>query len=301
MDLSGTVTTSGLLSPTVIIAQESFDASDCGECTLCFEIDESRFRFCVIHEKHSQCLWLEDYAFDTFLNEEDFLNTVKNLVTSHPFLASDQWKNIRVAVNIHAFTLIPGTLFRKEYARDYLQFATGRTLSPDERVLHKFMPQIDAFSIFSMPAPWSDWLQNQYPLQQVDFFHLTSPLITGTLINQVQLQESQVVTLHLEADYFTMIYVENQSLKFCNRFPYQTPAELTYLILFCLNQLHVAPDTIRMILYGEITPYADLYLELSRFIPELNFGKNPEGLTYLTDFEDIPEHRYFGLLNTFLF
>ncbi|TDB64514.1 DUF3822 family protein [Arundinibacter roseus] len=301
MDLSGTVTTTGLLLPTVIIAQENFDANDCGECTLCFEIDESRFRFCVIKETSSQCLWLEDYAFDTFLNEEDFLTTVKNLVSNHRFLATDQWKNIRVAVNTHSFTLIPGTLFRKEYASDYLQFATGRSLFPNERVLYKFMPGIDAFSIFSLPAHWSDWLQNQYPFQQVDFFHLTSPLITGTLTNQAQPGESQVVTLHLEADYFTMILVENQSLKFCNRFPYQSPAELTYLILFCLNQLHVVPETIQMILYGEITPYADLYIELARFIPELHFGKNPEGLNYLADFEDIPEHRYFGLLNTFLF
>ena len=110
---------------------------------------------------------------------------------------------------------------------------------------------------------------------------------------------SKLLTIHLEQHYFTMVFTEQEQLLFCNRFPYQTPAELTYLILFGLNQLQVSPEEMQVKLYGEITPYSDLYTELAKFLPELSFGKNPATMNYISLFEDIPEHRYFGLLNTF--
>lgn len=286
--------------PTVKVSQDSFDKKRIAHCTLCIEIDDSRFRFCFVEDQSKQCVWLEDYAFDTFLNAREYLDTLKSLVGEHPFLSSDQWKDIRVSVNTHEFTLIPVPLFRKEYAADYLQLATGWPVQSDSRVHYQLLPAIEANSVFSVPNAWSDWLMNQYPLQNIEFYHLTSPLIVGALVSHTEYGAERLLTIHLEQNYFTMVVTEQQRLLFCNRFPYHTSSELTYLILFSLNQLQISPDSIKVKLYGEITQYSELYAELSRFLPELSFGKNPANLDYIDYFEDIPEHRYFGLLNTFL-
>jgi hypothetical protein len=285
--------------PTVKVSQDSFDHKQIARCTLCIEIDESRFRFCFVDEENSQCVWLEDYAFDTFLNASEYLAKLKKLVGEHPFLSSDQWKDIRVSVNTHEFTLIPGPLFRKEYAGDYLQMATGWPVQPDTRVLHQLLPAINAYTVFSLPSTWSDWLLNQYPLQNIGFYHLTGPLITGALESHDEYGMQKLLTIQLEQNYFTMVFTDQKKLIFCNRFPYQTPAELTYLILFSMNQLQVSPEETQVRLYGEVTLYSELYAELSKFLPDLDFGKNPSSLQYISSFEDIPEHRYFGLLNTF--
>lgn len=288
------------LIPTVKVAMEPFDADSTANCTLCLEIDESRFRFCFIDETNMTCVWLEDYAFDTFLRGDDYLRNLQTLVAEHPYLASERWRDVKVSVNTHAFTLIPASLFRKEYASDYLQLATGKPLRADFKVLYYLLPHVNAYTVFSMPSKWSDWLLNQYTWQSIEFYHLTSPLIIGTIVSHREFNEAKLVTLHLEEDYFTMIYSESEELRFCNRFAYQTPLEFTYLVLFSLNQLGVLPEEVKVKLYGEITPYSDLYSELSKFIPELQFGKNPSTLKYIDQFEDIPEHRYFGLLNSFL-
>ena len=294
------VMTENQMTPTVKVSQDSFDSRRIAHCTLCIEIDDSRFRFCFVEEEIKQCVWLEDYAFDTFLNAREYLETLKSLVSEHPFLSSDQWKDIRVSVNTHEFTLIPVPLFRKEYAADYLQLATGWPVQPESRVHYQLLPAIQANSVFSVPNAWSDWLMNQYPLQNIEFFHLTSPLIVGALVSHTEYGADRLLTIHLEQNYFTMVVTVQQQLLFCNRFPYQTSSELTYLILFSLNQLQVSSDDIKVKLYGEITQYSELYTELAKFLPELSFGKNPTPLHYIENFEDIPEHRYFGLLNTFL-
>ena len=288
------------LLPTVKVADPDFDTKSIAKCTLCIEVDESRFRFCFVQADTMACLWLEDYAFDTFLNEEEYLEKLKTIALEHPHLLSDQWKDVRVAVNTHDFTMIPVSLFRREYASDYLQLATGHDSSEKDRVLSHLVPYVNAQTIFTIPNQWSDWLLGLFPLQHIEFYHLTSPLVIGTVVSHSEYEEKKLLTIHMEENHFTLIYSDNKQLKFCNRFPYQNPLEMTYLVLFSMNQLEILPDEVKVKLYGEITPYSDIYIELAKFLPSLRFGIKPTTLTYIESFEDIPEHRYFALLNTYL-
>lgn len=293
-------TATNSLVPTVKVADPDFDAKGIAHCTLCIEIDESRFRFCFVRADSMRCVWLEDYAFDTFLNEEQYLEKLRTIVREHPHLLSDQWKDIRVAVNTKDFTMIPVSLFRREYASSYLKMATGHESSAKDRVLTYLLPYVNAQTIFTIPNRWSDWLLGLYPLQTIDFYHLTSPLVMGTIVSHSEYEDKKLLTVHMEENYFTLIYSDERELRFCNRFPYQNPLELTYLVLFSMNQLEVLPDEVKVKLYGEITPYSDVYVELAKFLPSLRFGKKPTTLSYTESFEDIPEHRYFALLNTYL-
>ena len=288
------------LQPTVKVADESFGTESTSRCTLCIEIDDLRFRFCVVEEGTLRCRWLEDYASDTFMDDGEVLEKMKQIAAEHPFLSSDAWKHIRVAVNTNAFTLIPAAVFRKEYTAEYLRLALGRAVSPEDRAMYHHLPVVDAYNVFTMPKAWSDWLQEQFPLQNIEFCHLTSPLISGSLASHQEYGEPRLLSLYLEEDYLTLVFSREQRLIFCNRFKYKNPSELTYLVLFALNTLNYLPEEVQVYLYGEITPYAETYTELARFLPHLHFGKVPGRLHYSTYFEDIPEHRYFGLLNTYL-
>ena len=300
MDLTDPTLAESTLSPTVKVADDTFDPTRIARCTLCIEIDEARFRFCFVEEAPRRYVWLEDYAFDTFLNDEEYLDKLKTLVAAHPYLPSDQWKDVRIAVNTPAFTMIPAPLFRKEYAADYLQLATGGAASAESRMLSHPVAPVDAYTLFTMPTAWSDWLLGQYPLQSIDFYHFTCPLIIGAIASHAEHDHPRLVTIHVEATHFILIYTEEKGLKFCNRFPYQNAAEMTYLVLFTMNRLQLLPEELKVLLYGEVTPFSELYAELARFIPKLHFGKSPKTIQYVPEFEDIPEHRYFGLLNTFL-
>jgi hypothetical protein len=69
--------------PTLLVGDNSFDAGSIPLCTLCIEVDERRIRFCIVRDENMECIWLEDYAFDTALNPEEIFEKLKKIFTGH--------------------------------------------------------------------------------------------------------------------------------------------------------------------------------------------------------------------------
>ena len=286
--------------PTLLVGDSSFDSDTIPFCTLCIEVDERRIRFCIIKDENMECIWLEDYGFQMVLNKNDVFERLKKIFTGHLLWSSNHWKNVRIAINSHAFSLIPKLIFDKDSVQDYLEFAMGDAVPGDERVLYHEVPIVHAYNVFSIPVLWYDWMANHFKSSNISFYHLTSPLIIGALVSHAEHQEIRIASAYFEKDYFTLIVSEGQQLILCNRFRFSQPQELAYIILFTLEQLHFLPEEMKVLVYGEITLTSNLYRELSKFFPNLQIGKGPTTLKYNAQCSDIPGHRYFGLFNTYL-
>ncbi len=196
--------------------------------------------------------------------------------------------------------MIPKLIFNKDSIQDYLEFTLGTAIPNDERVLYHEVPIVHAHNVFSIPVLWYDWMINHFKSSNISFYHLTSPLIIGALVSHAEHQEIRIASAYFEKDYFTLIVSEGQQLILCNRFRFSQPQELVYIILFTLNQLNFLPEEMKVLAYGEVTVTSNLYLELSKFFPNLEIGKGPTTLKYNAQCSDIPGHRYFGLFNTYL-
>ena len=286
--------------PTLLVGDNSFDSNNIPFCTLCIEVDERRIRFCIVRDEMMECIWLEDYNFDVVLSQNEIFERLKKIFTGHVLWSSNHWKNVRVAVNSHAFSLIPSLIFDSEAAPDYLTFALGRPVQADERVLYHEVPLVNAYNVFSIPSIWYDWILSHFAFSNISFYHLTSPLIIGALVSHAEYQELKMVSLYLEKNYFTLIVTESQQLIFCNRFKFSQPQELAYIILFTLNELNLLPEEMKVLCYGDVNTNGDTFKELARFFPNLHIGAGPTTLKYSRHCGDIPGHRYFGLFNTYL-
>lgn len=284
-------------SLTVSVADPAFGIHDTQHAMLCIEIDEFRFRFCAVQKDSLRVRWLEDYASDVFLDEESLLDRIRKITATHPFFSSNDWQQVRVAVNSSFFTHVPASLFRKEYIPDYLRLVMGHAPSPAETLLQHELPAIEAQSVFTIPTSWYDFLLEVFPLIQVDFYHVTGPLVVGALMSQGEIQADSIASIYVEEGFVTVIVTEKNKLLFCNRFAVQNTQELSYLVLFSLNQLGLMLESVTMVLYGEVTAFSEAYQELSKFVPKLIFGNRPAKLSYINEFEDILDHRYFALFN----
>lgn len=285
------------LKLTAKVSEGSFDPKNGQDYDVSIEIGDNHFRFCIANAGSRECKWLEDYTAESFLNKDSIYDCISKVVADHSFLAAREWKSVKVVVNTPIFTLIPAPLFRKEYTTSYLKLVAGE--AAQQKVLHHHLGDLEAYNVFSMPE--ADWesLQDQFPLGTLAFYHTTSPLIQGALLAHQQFRVVKILSLNIESTYFTLIASENQQLLFCNRFVYANAQELTYLVLFTLNQLSILPEDIKVILNGEITPFSAIYEELSRFMPSILFGKKAQTLRYSPDFEELPDHRYQALFHTF--
>lgn len=286
--------------PTLLVGDNSFDSDAIPFCTLCVEVDERRIRFCIVRDETMECIWLEDYNFDVVLDQGEIFERLKKIFTGHLLWSSNHWKNVRVSINSLAFSLIPTIMFEKDSAPSYLEFALGRPVQDDERVLYHEISLINAFNVFSIPKIWYDWIITHFESSTITFYHLTSPLIIGALVSHAEYQELKVVSIYLEKDYFTLVVTESQQLILCNRFKFSQPQELAYITLFTLNELNLLPEELRVFCYGDVTPFSESYVELARFFSNIQIGSGPRTLRYSRHCGDIPGHRYFGLFNTYL-
>jgi hypothetical protein len=280
------IETIATVTPTVAIREDSFDVS---------MTDSYQLRFCVVEPNKHQCFWLEDYTFPTLLTENPLLPSLRTIYQNHPILQSAYWKNIYVSVNSPSFTLVPTSLFRKEYAAQYLQLMRGTPIPTSEHALAYAHKKEDFQAVFSIDNTLTDWLSATYPLQQITIVHQSSTLIQATSLTDSVLDSSQKLSLNFEDESVTIVFRKAGEFKFCNRFSYKNATDLVYYILYVVNELKTEPKELQVVLFGEITPFAEIYASLEQFFPRIKFGSTPAGLQLTPAFEDLPEHRYFSL------
>ena len=281
-------------TPTVIIRSRSFDPAHTDQSVLCIDVGRDRLRFMVRDGRREGC-WLEDYTFPSLLTDNVLADLLPDVIQDHPVLSAGPWQDIRVGVNSSSFTLVPQPLFRKEYASSYLAMMRGSTL-PAHEFAQAHAHETEGFlSVFNLEHPLFDYFSGVYPLQPLTFVHQTGALIQATAdLDRLSLTAHNVY-LYFEDEFVTVIYRQSHQLRYCNRFGYKNVQDLSYYILYALDEQKLPPETANIVLYGEITPFAESYMSLSRFLPHLSFGHTPPGLSLAPEFGDLPDHRYLSL------
>lgn len=280
---------------TAQISKGSITPQIARQSTLHLEMGEFRLRFFC--EYQNECIWLEDYTSDVFLSNEAVLENLRLLAFDHPVLSITSWKAITILLNSEVFTLIPEELFRKEYTSRYLQLTMGHPVLPGYKPLFQHLKKMDSVCIFQIPQSWWDFFQDHFALQQINYVHIAGALIEGCRLHMEPVEQPQLF-LYFQEGYFFAAAFERAKLILCNRFRFKIPEEATFFVLSSLNGLSILPEGVIVHLSGEITPFSGTYGEMSRFLPYLKFCRKPTSLLYPDAFEDLPDHRYFVLLNS---
>ncbi|GAB4018229.1 hypothetical protein GCM10028773_17230 [Spirosoma koreense] len=261
---------------------------------LCLEVGQDRFRL-LVQNRQGQGLYLEDYGFPSLLTNQSITAFLPNIFRNHPVLSAGPWQEIRIGVNSPSFTLVPQSLYRKEYASSYLALMRGSTL-PAYEFAQAYVHEAEGFlSVFNLEHPLADYFSELYPLQPITYVHQISALIQATADQDRHMLTPDTVYLYYEDAFVTVIHRKNHQLQYCNRFGYKNVQDLAYYILYVLDEQGLSPESATISLYGEITPFADAYAELSRFLPRMTFGQTPPGLTLASEFSELPDHRYLSL------
>ena len=282
------------LTPTVVIRSSLFDPDHTAKSVLCIEVGRDRLRFLVQNGRRRGC-YLEDYTFPSLLTDHPLTDMLPDVFRDHPVLSAGPWQDVRVGVNSSSFTLVPQPLFRKEYANSYLALMRGSPL-PVHEFAHAYAHEAEGFlSVFNLEHPLFAHFAGAYPLQPLTFIHQTGALIQATADVDRRSLTPHNVYLYFDDEFVTVIYRQSHQLRYCNRFGYKNVQDLSYYVLYVLDEQKLPTETTNIILYGEITPFAESYTSLSRFLPNLSFGQTPPGLSLAPEFSDLPDHRYLSL------
>ena len=281
------------LAPTLSIRPEVLTAGQATKSVLCLELASQRFRVTLL-DPQRRMVWLDEYAQPSLLTDQPLLTHLPTIFKEHPLLSYPQFEHIRVSVLSPAFTLIPTHLYRKEYASSYLSLMRGHQPPPNE-LAHAYEHKEGFVSVFGIDRDVTEFMGEQYPMQPFTYVHQHTTLIQATALIDRQLTGKQNLFLYFEDEFVTILFRDDHRLLYCNRFGYKNVQDLTYYVLYVLDELGVDPETVNTLVYGESTPFAESYIALSRFVPTMSVGQLPPGLNPSPDLDELPEHRYLGL------
>jgi hypothetical protein len=281
------------------IKDDGFDVDKLSQYNLFIQISNNLFRICVTDTMLNRCMLLEDYKLESISFPEQLIDQLELIYEDHHVLKAGFWNSIKVAIKGINFSLVPNSLFDKNYLKEYLSLNCTLTSEPEEGFYYYTQKSMDAVTIFSADKKIISWFGKMYPAKHVQVVHHTAPLIEGIMINGTALSERHMY-LHVEQHYLTILVKNQKTLEFCNTFYFSTAEDFIYYVLFVFEQLNLNQEETAVTVWGEITPDSLVYNKLLKYIREVSFGAKPSSMKFGYWFDEVMDHNFFDLYSMHL-
>lgn len=281
------------------IKDDSFDVENLSNYNLFLQLSNNLFRVCVTDAQRNRCLLVEEYKFETIHFPERLIALLEKLYDEHHVLKAGYWKSIKLAVKGMSFSLIPNSLFDKNYLKEYLSLNSTMNSEPEPAFYYYNQKSTDAVNIFSADKKIIHWFTKMYPSKNLQLIHHTAPLIEGVMINSLDNADRNLY-LHVEQNYLTVLVKKNKTLEYCNTFYFSTSEDFIYYVLFVFEQLNLNQEQTTVTVWGEIAADSLTYLKLLKYIRYVSFGEKPDSMKFGYWFDEVMDHNFFDLYSMHL-
>jgi hypothetical protein len=274
--------------PFLELFDETLDINSTENYELSVQADSDELSFCILDTLRNKFVLLRSYEAEENARFDPV--SLSELITRDDFLTR-HFKKIDIITPSFKSTLVPGPLFDGSRKDDYFRF--NQIVSEDEKILVNKLRDPDIFLLFSLPEKFADTLNSSFPGTR--FMHQLKPLFQYISFNRRSIGFNNV-HVHLEGDYLTVVIFDQNTLKFCNTFPYRSVTDVQYYVLYVLKRMNISQEETvyfsgRNLTRKEVLNSFSNYLSAIRFAaPEGNFT-----LSYV--FNEIEIHRYLTIFS----
>lgn len=270
-----------------------FDEELIDQYHLIMNIGSRDFQLMVVEPFENKVLLLEDFVLPGLTSNEELLQMLDQLFDSHAFLKAGFWKKIKVSIKNNKFVQVPESLFSAESAGEYLKF--NAAVDPlREECVSSMTDRAQAATVFAVSVELRAWLNKLYPNNPPVFTHQSASLIEGTL-RFAEGRRDKPLYIYVDRFKLHIIACEHGKLLYYNQFAIRQFSEYVKYIMLVMNSLAMDQHTSQVILWGYIGKDSPHYHEFYKYISNVAFGEEPEGLNFGYVFDEVPEHHYFDL------
>jgi hypothetical protein len=97
-----------------------------------------------------------------------------------------------------------------------------------------------------------------------------------------------------------ILQIRDKKLDYYNSFRYNTSEDFMYFLVFVVEQLKLNPESVQVVLLGEIERHSSLSDLLHKYIRHISFIDRSSDHRYSFVFDQLPGHYYYNLLNASL-
>lgn len=272
---------------------DRFDVDNLQNYVLCMQIGVRDFQMMIVDAISNECLWIESYAFQNVATINSRLVVMKDLFEGHQLLRAGFWKEVRVSLKSHKFSLIPASHFEEDSVAEYLKLNCSINEKIEGQYFYKHKKS-NVVNAYAFDQRLVDWLTNVYPSKQVTFFHQGSALIEGVL-GQSSPNNDKVVYGIQDKGVLHVFVAQNQKLLYYNQFSIKSTQEFVKYILMVFKEFGLNPKSQAVVLWGSLSTQSEQFRALKKYVANVGFGSSPNFLKLSYHFDEIPEHQYFDL------
>jgi hypothetical protein len=96
---------------------------------------------------------------------------------------------------------------------------------------------------------------------------------------------------------FDLVIFDGRQLTYFNSFSFQNPDDVVYYLIFVLEQLKFNPESMPLVLLGNVEKGGALFELLYRYIRHIEFGRRNETYKYSYLFGQVPPQLNYPLMN----
>ncbi len=272
---------------------EAFNPAYVSTFQLIIQISIDNILVAVNERGGNKYIAFENYTFQNVYNFDGVADLLDTLSKESKLIKHKYKSAVCIIVN-NLSTLVPNALFDEDRVKMYLKF--NAELQGDEMVLVDNLKSMDSKNVFALPLSIKSKLD--YLFSNIKYHHASSALI-DTLVLQNKNQTGKKLFLHVQPSHFEAVTIDGKQLLFYNTFNYHSAEDFVYYLLFVCEQLQLNPETIDVILLGEIERNSTIYTLTQKYIRKLKFGERNDGAQYSYQLQTLPTHYYFTLFNNY--
>ena len=242
--------------------------------------------FLVTSANTQKVLYFKERTFQHQYTPNDLLVEIKKEISTHQQLA-DCTEIVLVYANT-TYTLVPQSLFDETKLSEYLKFNSKILIG--DYITHD---PIERHLLHVIYVPFVN-INNYFfeTFGSFQYFHAASILLETISRFDIKVTDSKAY-IHVQEDHFDLVIIKHGKLLLCNSYPFKTPEDLVYYVLFAFEQANLNPDSIETEVLGTIESTDKNFEILYTYIRNIATGKSPHEVAI----EGSAPHKHFLLKN----
>lgn len=270
----------------VSLTDKSFKTKLASNFRLSVYLNADQLVYAVTDILSRKLLHLQSYSFFNILNQEEYNNTLKQMIASDEILALAYGK-AQIHLLTECFTLVPEKLFDETSAKELLQF--NQLFVQSINVKCEKIAKTDAMMVYGINKDTATILNSFFKTGVLK--HASSIWIESLLSQNIQ---GEFLHCYVQPTTMQIAFVKKNQLKFFNIYPYKTPEDFIYYLMNAVNHLGLDQDKTPLQFSGEVIADSAIYKLAYKYMRNIQFAPRPKWIQ-VSDEMNFAQHFYLNL------
>ncbi len=208
-------------------------------------------------------------------------------------LLNQPFERISVSCYSPQLVIVPNDLYRHDDQEALFGFCAS--FQPKHHLRADLLNIMQSRAIYAVPDEVISFCEEHMPGYRLR--HHGSVLIESVMAALIIENWHTDMVLHVKPRHFDVMILEKNKLLYFHSFEIQCFDDLLYYLFYVLKQYEMQAAKLKLVLMGEMAMDSDNFNVLRSFFGEVRFPERNDMYRYSTDFEKVPYHFYFNLLN----